>query len=349
MRAISNPLRVCLRPFALACLAAPGAAAEPPQEHMPNQNWPVVTLANASIRLTACLPDATSGFYRGVRFDRSSMLDDIDVAGHRFFARHRAGPHNPFGHDDATGPAEEFDLEGNPPGYEAAGPGAVFVKIGVGALLRPSAKAYSFARAYTLVDPGVWQVSTAGSTSATFRHTLGISAGWAYIFERRVVLPADGSPRLSIERSLRNTGTQPLRTLHYSHNFMQIDGHPIGSACALELPFTPQAVSPMPEFVRLDGRMVRFVPQKVGKTVWVRLSGFGSTSADNAATFRHLPSGAAVSFATDRPPADFRFYGNGRIFCPEAFTLIALEPGESATWSTEIRFTAPTQQEQGPR
>lgn len=306
-------------------------------------SWPGATLSNGVTRLTAYAPAPDGGYYSGTRFDWSSLVGDVDVAGHSFFVAHHGGAHNPQGHDHVAGPAEEFDLEGAPPGFEAAGPGDAFLKIGVGVLRRPDDKGYSFGRAYPVVDHGTWSFEPVGGTSVVYRHEVAFPAGGlGYALDRQLTLSGDGLA-LHIVRRLRNTGVQPLRTRHYAHNFIRIDGHPIGSEYRVELPFTPKAVKPVPVPPAgvLDDEGVGFVTPRLERTFWAQLGGFDGRAEHHRATVRHLPSGAAVHFSGDLPLCDFRLYCNERILCPEAFVALDVAPGESVAWRTDIRFELP--------
>jgi hypothetical protein len=305
--------------------------------------WPGAVLSNANIRLVAYAPVPDTGYYQAVRFDWSSLLGEIDVGGHRFFINHHAGKHDPRGHDNVAGPAEEFDLETPPPGFADARTNGTFLKIGVGVLRRPDEKAYSFGRAYEVADHGTWGFTPVGSTSVVYRHTVTLpDRRLGYVLERRLSLAAEGR-RLLIGRSLRNTGTQPLRTRHYAHNFVQIDDHPIGRDYRVEWSFVPHAVKPeqVPAAGIIEGQTLGFVPEQLERTFWISLGGFSSAPEQNRVTVRHVPSGAAVSFATDRPLCDFRVYANQRILCPEPFTDIDLAPGDTVVWNTQIAFTPP--------
>lgn len=304
--------------------------------------WPSVTLTNGGSRVEAYLPRPGDGYYQAARFDWSSLLGEIDINGMRCFVRHHGGEHNPAGHDHVAGPAEEFDLETPPPGFADAAPGECFVKIGVGVLRRPDSRDYSFGRSYEIVDHGAWDVALVGSTSILYRHTVALPAsGIGYALERRLLLQADRCLRM--ERALRNTGTAVLRTRHYGHNFVRIDDHPVGRDYRIEFPFAPAATGPrpLPASGSIEERFLGFVPPVLPGTFWTRLTGYEPDASQNRVTVRHVPSGAAVQFATDRPLADLRVYGNSRVICPEAFVDLEVQPQERLTWSTDIRFELP--------
>jgi len=318
----------------------PGRA--PAQDVLP-VSWPSHTLSNGVIRLNAYAPVPETGYYQAVRFDWSSLLGDIDVDGHRFLVEHHAKKHNPHGHDHVAGPAEEFDLETPPPGFAEAGPDGLFLKIGVGVLRRPDSRGYSFSRAYDVVDHGTWTFTPEGATSVVYRHSLSLPDGsLGYELNRRVSL-VGSETRILIERSIVNTGAKPLRTRHYAHNFVRIGDHGVGRDHRVELPFQPLVVTPeiLPDDGVLEERAVGFLPESLKRTFWVCLGGFDATPEHNRVTVRHVPSGASVSFATDRPLADLRIYATAGVLCPEPFVDLEVAPGETWTWNTEISFETP--------
>src|ERR1700733_11021653 len=96
---------------ALAALFAKTSAAQPPQSQ----------IANKQLRVKLFLPNAKDGFYRGVRFDWSGVIADLEFAGHHLYQPWFAAM-DPEARDVAfkedrisvgansamTGPAEEF-------------------------------------------------------------------------------------------------------------------------------------------------------------------------------------------------------------------------------------------------
>jgi hypothetical protein len=129
---------------------------------------------NGLIHAEEYLPDATNGFYRGTRFDRSGIIGELKYEGHDFY-----GPwfdeFEPDTHDyvvkdgkvvvglasGSMGPTEEFNT---PLGYDEAPVGSTFVKIGVGVLRKPDAAKYDHYRAYEIVDGTRWKVKSTATS-----------------------------------------------------------------------------------------------------------------------------------------------------------------------------------------
>ena len=97
--------------LALASLGVRARAEDPPH----------VVLKNDTVTLTVLLPDTTKGYYRGSRFDWHGIVSKVEYAGHTLFNEWKT-PHDPNGHDDVGGTAEEFGMF-TPIGYDAAAPG----------------------------------------------------------------------------------------------------------------------------------------------------------------------------------------------------------------------------------
>ena len=82
--------------------------------------------------------------------------------------------------------------------------------------------------------------SRAAATAIEFRHTLNepaISFGYVYT---KVIRLTKGRPQLTIEHVLTNTGTKPIVTNVYNHNFMTLDRQPPGPDYEISFPFQLQ-------------------------------------------------------------------------------------------------------------
>ncbi len=302
--------------------------------------WPCVRLSCGGAAATVYRPDPENGFYRGTRFDLSGIIDNIESHGHSFFTRHHPGMHDPYGNDNVAGPAEEFDLDTEPPGFREAAPGGLFMKIGAGILVRPDEKEYFFNRRYEVRDRGVWSFRQTGSAEAEAVHELKMPDGsFGYRLERKISLTGDGSG-LRIWRRLENTGNRPISTRHYSHNFICIDGRPAGSGYEVSVPFVPALDKPsvLPAAGILRGGTLGFSGGKLKRTFWASFKGFGDVPEHNSFIVTERESGAGIRISTNLPPSEFRVYADGRVVCPEMFCDIEVEPGGAAEWVTEAKF-----------
>lgn len=123
---------------------------------MADTEYPKLELDNGEIRVSIYLPDAVRGYYRGARFDWSGIIEHVDTPSHRFYAPVHA-THDPLHHDCVSGPAEEFAMF-EPMGFDEAGPGDSFVKIGVGLLKKGDDSEYGFNDDYEILRAGEWDI-----------------------------------------------------------------------------------------------------------------------------------------------------------------------------------------------
>lgn len=306
--------------------------------------YPRAVLAGSHLRLTVYLPDAERGFYRGTRFDPSGLIARAALDGRTVYGPFRT-PHDPTQHDAVVGPAEEFDMAA-PPGWDEAAPGEGFMKIAVGILRKPPAPPggtgrkpppdrYQFARTYEVLRAPDWEV-TRGTGRIAFRHALAGPHGRAYDYTKRIVL-ADDRPGFTLDHRLTNTGSRPLDTRVYNHNFTVIDSEPVGPAYRITFPFEPRpkkAVGP----VRFEGRRIVIPEVLKGQSVWAALEGDTFLPPQHAVTVLNTRTGTGVAIKGDRPVAEWRFYAERTAACPEPFVRLRLAPGETVTWRTEYTF-----------
>jgi len=309
--------------------------------------------AGGALNAKVYLPDAARGFYRGSRFDWSGIVAEVRWNGHVFF-----GPiherHDPLRHDGAQGTPEEFGMDSplgydeagaGPPGPWAGGAGETFVKIGVGELRRPDDGKYAFNRSYEIARAGEWKVR-AERSAITFEQDFAGPRGWAYRYVKVVALAgpngAGDGPRMTIRRALKNTGGKAIRTDHYGHNFVAIDGEAsLGPGWRVEFPFELQTESFKDRGVsRIEGRSLVFTGELgKGQSVFAVLKGF-QKAEDARARVVSAKSGAAVTIRLDRAPAKMVVYALNPALCPEMFVAIDLEPGKEMEWTTTYEFGA---------
>jgi hypothetical protein len=237
-------LAACLASMAGACCAG--------------GSYPTAEITNAWVRVRLYLPDAKTGFYRGTRFDWAGVIGSAEFAGHDYFPQwfQRVdanvrdfiydGPDIVAGLCTAiTGPSEEFVSDGGALGFDEAGPGGNFIKIGVGVLRKPDDGKYDMFRLYEIVDGGKWSVRRQPD-AVEFRQGLSDpSTGYGYDYRKTVSLAKD-KPELVLEHSLRNTGRRAIHSSVYNHNFLYLDRQSPNPDISITFPFSIQA-SPAPD------------------------------------------------------------------------------------------------------
>jgi hypothetical protein len=300
--------------------------------------FPEATIANGGVRAKLYLPDTVRGYYRATRFDWSGVVASLEYKGHNFFGVWFP-KYDPKLHDSISGPVEEFRTGDSGLGYASAKVGGTFIRIGVGTLRKPEEAKFEQFKTYEIVDPGKWTVKTSGST-VTFTQTLrDPSSGYAYVYKKTVRLAA-GSPRMTIEHSLRNTGTRTIETNVYSHNFYVIDGTPSGPDMHVKFPFELKASVPFRGPGGPVGKEMVYREELAanGPYVYGELVGFGATSKDFDIDVENAKTGAGVRLTGDRPLARVVFWSIRTVLSPEPYIEMKIEPGQTSRWALNYDF-----------
>ena len=297
---------------------------------------PSATIANGELRAVVYLPDAKTGYYRGTRFDWSGAVASLTWNGHEYFGQWFER-YEPTIHDAIPGPVEEF-LTGDTSalGYADAPPGGTFIRIGVGVLRKPAGEtAFRRFETYEIVDPGRW-TWTIDKDRIEFIHQLSDGAGYAYRY--RKLLRLDGTS-LVLEHDLTNTGSKPIVTSVYNHNFFTLDHKTTGPDIVVRFPFAPKAARPLEGKAEVRGRELVFLRELQAKeSVFIELEGFGPTAADYGFEMEHRGTGAAVRVTGDRPVQKLYFWSATKTVCPEPYIDVSAAPGVTSTWRTTYAF-----------
>jgi hypothetical protein len=285
------------------------------------------------------LPDANAGYYRGTRFDWSGAVKSLTWNGHEYFGQWFER-YDPKLHDAIMGPVEEF-LSGDEKngygavGYAEAAPGATFVRIGVGVLRRPADTSLNRFGYQDIVDPGTW-TTTVGPDRITYVHTLKDTTGYAYVYTKTLRL--DGET-LVLEHELKNTGTKPIVSEAYNHNFFTLDSRTTGPDFVVRFRFAPKADRDLKGMAEIRGREI--VPLREfqrGESVFAELAGFGPATSDYGFEMENRATGAGVRVTGDRPLTRQLFWASLKTVCPEPYIDVSVEPGRTTTWRITYAF-----------
>jgi hypothetical protein len=295
---------------------------------------PQAEISSARIHARLYLPDAQSGYYRGTRFDWSGVIPALEWNGHHYFGQWFER-YDPTLHDAITGPVEEFLTNGAGLGYDDAQPGGTFVRIGVGALRKPDESAYRRFATYEIVDPGTWTVKR-GADWIEFAHEMKDTAGYAYVYRKRVRLVDDS---LVLEHRLKNTGRKAIATSVYNHDFFTLDNQPTGPDFVVRFPFAPRATSDLKGLAEIRGKDFFYLkPFERRQTLQTEIEGFGATAKDFDFRVENRKTGAGVRQTGDRPISKIVFWSAGITVCPEAYVDLQVEPGKEASWRITYEF-----------
>ncbi len=290
-------------------------------------------------------PPGEKAFYNGTRFDQSGVIGSLKYGAQEYYGPWfnaiqpdvrdlTFGPQGVLVGDNSgtMGPAEEYD----PIGFAEAAPGERFVHVGVGVLVRPDDKPFDRWYRYTVADPGTWR-TTHTANSVTTQHVVS-HGGTGYVYEKTITL-VPGQPRMTIAHSLRNTGSKPITTTMYNHNFLTID--PGNANMVLTLPFPATAEKP-PARLALTGNTVRW-PEPLTDRLsgFVELYGAGKPPQPYDITVRNEKTGAGFHVTGDLPITRMILWSIRTVMSVEPYNTISVAPGAQQRWTYTYTFTPP--------
>jgi hypothetical protein len=300
---------------------------------MQQNNFPRTTISNGLIKAEILLPDETKGYYQGTRFDWSGVIESLKFSGHEYFGKWFE-KYDPKIHDAIMGPVDDF----LPVGYESAGTGENFLKIGIGVIRKPDNEPWTFSRTYPVTDYGKWKV-TAKTDQVQFIHILK-DGNYSYEYEKNVRLAKD-KPVMVLTHSFKNKGKRTIETQVYNHNFFVIDNKMTGPGYSAEFPFKISGVfRDGPALV--DIRENKFsLLRNIAKGETIFSTGLqGNGTSDKLYEIRIVNSetGAGVRITCDQPLEKMVFWANPFTFCPEPYIRLKAEPGETFKWTITYEF-----------
>ncbi len=340
--------------LALAGALLASAAVAQPVQPVPTVSAPVGELLAASPSVTIgngqitahIAPPGPSAFYRGTRFDQAGVITSLKRNGREFYGpwfdrtapevldyAYDANSAIVAGPDSATsGPVEEFA-----PLDFAPQPG-LFVKIGVGTLRQPDTQPYDHYRHYQVVDAGKRTVKNT-KDGVTFTQVLK-NGETAYTYEKTLRL-VPGKPQLLIEHRLKNTGSKPINTTVYDHNFLRLVPGNAGTTITFPFPLAIATNPPPPDLIRAEGHALSYLrPQAFKERVSFLVTGFGATAADYNIAIRDS-TGGGVTLQGDQPITRLNIFSIDRVQSVEPYVAINLPPGEEKRWRYTYTFAGP--------
>lgn len=304
--------------------------------------FPQATITNGRLTAQLYLPDAEHGYYRGTRFDWSGSISSLKSANHEYFGQW-FDKYDPKLHDSIMGPVEEFVKDDTSVGYGEDKTGGTFIRIGVGIVRKPAGETkYERFKTYEIVDPGKWSVRR-GSDWIEFTHDLTGSAsglgGYGYRYTKTIRLKKNQDVMV-IEHSLKNTGSKPIATAQYNHNFFVIDGKPSGPGNRVQFTFPLKAE----QFnnggaAEVRGKEIVYLKELAkGQSAYGEFQGFGPSASDYDIHLEHGAAGAGVHITGSLPLSKLVFWSIRTTFCPEAYVDINVAPGSELKWNYTYKF-----------
>ncbi|MNB71132.1 hypothetical protein D3C75_176910 [compost metagenome] len=289
-----------------------------------------VVLDNGVLEAEVKMPEEAAGS----RFDRTGWIACVRLKGRR---RHEFGVPESFAPGRGTGGSglcAEFGISG-PNGYDDAGVGEGFPKIGVGLLTRQGVRDYSFFEDYPVVPYQV--VTETGIDRIKFTVLPADCRGYAFRLTKSITLR---DARIHIEYMLENTGSRTLESDEYVHNFLAVNRQPAGPGYVLRFPvpvvFSEVESDYTTELLSAAGNEVLWnaVPER---EFYARLPGWPASMPWNWELI-HLPSGAGVRESGDFAVAACALWGKRHVISPEIFISLHIPPGQTGRWSRTYEF-----------
>ena len=349
MKTLAVLLTVAMTTAALAQGNAPFVP-PPPNSTVSASAWdgmPSRTISNGIVSAKVYLP-VPFGFYRATRFDHAGMVTHVTYKGQDYgkywFVKTSPVVQN-FTYDwdglvannnnVAAGPVEEFGENG----FDAAGPGGRFLKIGVGILQRDTVK-YDRFHTYPILTEGR-RTTTATKNAIKFTQALPTDvSGYGYRYSKTVTL-VPGKAQMTITDVLTNTGKKAVDTSVYNHHFMTLS--PGNDGIEMKAPFTLAHARPMPaDVVRFDGAKMTYLRPLTGEEqVASDLTGFGTASSDNDFTVTNTHTGYGVRLRASLPVSRLLWWSVPSTLGIEPYMDIKLKPGETKTWTHTFDYYGP--------
>jgi hypothetical protein len=292
-------------------------------------------------------PPGKNELNRGSRFDHAGVVFHITYKGQDqstyWFDRFVTDPADEGKYPPGTehsccnmsGPVEEFA----PVGFDEAGMGGRFLKPGIGIFKRTSDR-YDQFPTLPVLNAGA-HTFKATRTGARFTQDLrDPESGYGYRYLKSVQL-VPGKPQMTISHVLTNTGSKPIVTEVFCHNFLTLS--PGSEHLAITAPFTWGSVEPLqPELVKLDGNTIRYLaPIPKGVTTQSLMTGFGDKVSDYDFTITNTQSGFGQRIRADTPVAKINMWSITPTYSLEPYVAISLKPGETKRWAYTYDFFGP--------
>lgn len=291
-------------------------------------------LKNERLSLTFRAPES----HETQRFDRTAAVSQVVLDGKfSFCTPEQVLPtrRTTFG----QGLTGEFVLEG---AAEAAAAGEWFLKPGVGLCRQIEDHApFDMWRAYE-VRP--FPVAVEPLENGLRFIQKSIPGKYALDVEKTFTL-LENQVRLTITAA--NTGEMPLNLQEYQHNFLSLNGRPVGPGYRLEIPCDNRLSDllhqtlrqgdeiELPSALAVEGKTAIWTDHLEGKVLYHRS---GDIGPETPARWRMWDSSCCIQGVTDFLPSRVDLWAVEHCVCPEFYHSLSLAPGERRSWQRRWIF-----------
>ena len=310
------------------------------------EDFPHVAISNGLVSAQV-YPPGRRELYKGTRFDHAGVVFHVTYGGQEYsnywYDHFVVDPHDPVKYGagvqsaccDTSGPVEEFA----PVGFDETPANGRFLKIGVG-ILQKTIDKYDQFPTLPILNAGTRTFKASKSGARWTQDLKDAESGYGYHYVKTVALVA-GKPQMTISHVLTNTGTRPITTTVYDHNFLTLS--PGNEHVAITAPFAMASAEPLkPELVTIDGKTIRYVaPIPAGQSVQSLITGFGGATSDYDFTVSNTATGFGQRIRADQPVAKINFWTINTTLGWEPYIAIDLKPGETKRWTYTYDFFGP--------
>jgi hypothetical protein len=134
-----------------------------------------------------------------------------------------------------------------------------------------------------------------------------------------------------------------IQTSVYNHNFLVLDGLPIGPDFVISVPFDIHTDHPpKSNLATVEGKQILYRKTLENRdTVALPIQGFGSTAADYSIAIENKKAGAGLKITCDRPLAREALWSIRTVIAMEPFVSMSIEPDQQFDWkNTYIYYTS---------
>ena len=315
-----------------------------------------IGLENERLKVEIAKPGTV---YAGSRFDWTGFITQVYLdKKHTFCAYEDRVPGNGSG---GIGICNDFGLN-KPIGYDEAAVGENYLKVGLGNVKKLEApKAFIHMVGHEITEKAeiTWEND---DTSVSFHAVNPDCRGYRTDLKKKISI--DGN-RLRIDYTLKNIGAKTIDTEEYTHNFLAIDGKPLGKGYQVDVAFeadnqgreelgamltmAPMIMPGVPVGMHRDvlalgvednGMALENHRLTFGDAVIGQFYARGNTVDNSGAHFRltELSSGAYIEESDSFEAPYMALWGTADCIAIEAFHNITLLPGEETSWTRTYTF-----------
>lgn len=271
--------------------------------------------------------DQPEEHYNSSRFDWTGKITNVKYKGISLGSREHN--HHFLNECHGQGLYNEFGID-MPIGFEKTKIGDWFHKIGIG-LLKKEQNYYHFNHKY-LIKPATFYSQVKENT--VLLHCISDDVnGYAYELRKHIVLH---DTSFCIYYDLQNTGSKPIITQEYVHNFLAVNHQSIDDNYRVKFPFNLRKevlsddLNPEEKLIfhnneicfnsrpENDFFMRNLALNEPSKSYW---------------ELRHLKEKISISEHVSKPTCSINIWGRQHVISPEMYIELNVKPGQSNTWS----------------